>query len=74
METAGVKSVRANQKEDCMNVCPCVSQCVCVCIYIYIHMCINIAASWRGVANDLKTHAHCEDAFVKKRPIPLRPG
>ena len=29
-------------------------------IYIYI------VASWRSVANDLKTHPHCEDAFVKK--------
>ena len=25
-----------------------------------------IAASWRNVANDLKTHPHCEDEFVKK--------
>ena len=25
----------------------------------------SIAASWRSVANDLKTHPHCENAFVK---------
>ena len=40
-------------------------------ILILIHMHIhihthNIAGSWRSVANDLKTHPHCEDAFVKK--------
>ena len=32
-----------------------------MCTYIYIH--IYIAASWRSVAIDLKTHPHCEDAL-----------
>ena len=33
---------------------------------MYIYICI--AASWRSVADHLKTHPHCEDAFVKNRP------
>ena len=44
--------------------------CVCmykykICIYIYVY----IAVSWGSVVNDLKTHPHCEDAFVKIRPM-----
>ena len=37
-------------------------------VYMYIYIYIHIAASWGSVVNDLKTHPHCEDAFVKQRP------
>ena len=34
-----------------------------------LYVCIHIAGSWWGVANDLKTHPRREDVFVKKRLI-----
>ena len=34
-------------------------------IYIYIHTLRRLGGVW---VNDLKTHPHCEDAFVKQRP------
>ena len=48
----------------------CIYTCVYVCINIkYVYIYIHIAVSWGSVVNDLKTHPHCEDAFVKIRPM-----
>ena len=42
------------------------SYCIIDHTYVYIYIYVYIVSSWRSVANDLKTHPHCEDAFVKK--------